>query len=664
MRRGPFEEQQRARQTDPFFYPTTMSPLGRSRDDLGTYSPPHPAPWAAGASRACGSWERTTSDRLAAAAASATLGDAAADTEAELDRSGFLRRCNGGESKVFVASPMSSFIHDPEENQRLQNQNDSLSRQVQALEHAKSLAAAQSAQQLRTIRLRQEQMRRQARMARQRAQEVQAERTRAPEGDLNSAAAAAAAAVAACLPTTAAGSGDSPTRTRRHESGDSPTRTRPSPAPSPAPPPPPLPPPAIAPPSVPAGSAASSPAASPEAAVRRRGLAAGAAEGGFEDRGVEHLLSGSAGGLAIPHTVPAAATTPVVTPAVAASAAAPPLAAPLPPSGAADGLGATVAMSSVSLPARRELPEKPQWNREAWQPQIAGNSTPSALPQPLPPMSTANPFAGPLPAASALLHAPALPFSAEDDPTVMASRILAAHNSPGVIDRHASGDYGSHVHYAGDQPYVDAMGNPLGSTVGPELPNIKDELPPTVAQAVQSRFQEMDVWSIGAAGAGSRVGATSASPSPGARRSGRAASAATSHSAAASGSPSARERGSPGHASGLHHQARQSTGSGDGLNGPAVSHHGSAVGAAAAAAAAQASGDPLGSTLGGGVAAGCAAFWSSFRASPREEQLGQARRLQGGPRRFRSGSGGRRRSGCFAAAAPAAVARGASSGGG
>merc|ERR1719367_2102674 len=83
---------------------------------------------------------------------------------------------------MFVAPPMHSYMEQPEDMRILQQQNDALARHIQALEHAKSLAAVQSAQALHRIRTRQEQLKREANHAVQKAKLLQAEAPGTPTG--------------------------------------------------------------------------------------------------------------------------------------------------------------------------------------------------------------------------------------------------------------------------------------------------------------------------------------------------------------------------------------------------------------------------------------------------------------------------------------------------
>jgi len=128
------------RPTEPFFYPTTVVPLTRfGLHKIDSTIPPKTD--ASGPPR-----------------------EPASDLSGSQD-----------ETLKFVSAPLRSFVEQPEEMRVLQDQNDSLEKQIQALEHAKSLAAVQSAQALQKIRARQEQLRREAQQAFQRSKEMQAE---------------------------------------------------------------------------------------------------------------------------------------------------------------------------------------------------------------------------------------------------------------------------------------------------------------------------------------------------------------------------------------------------------------------------------------------------------------------------------------------------------
>lgn len=136
------------RQTDPFFYPTTVSPLtGFGLNAIEQTTPP----------------KNSAIENLFASGSRSA--------EAKAGKSLLSRE----EAPLFVNAPLQSFVDQPEEMNLLQQQNDNLARQVQALEHAKSLAAVQSAQAMQKIRSRQEQLRRETQQAYQQSKEIQAE---------------------------------------------------------------------------------------------------------------------------------------------------------------------------------------------------------------------------------------------------------------------------------------------------------------------------------------------------------------------------------------------------------------------------------------------------------------------------------------------------------
>jgi len=142
------------RPTDPFFYPTTVNPLTcYGLDAIQQTTPPKML---------------STFDNLLVSGAH--VGGGAQKEEAPL----------------FTNAPMQSFVDRPEEMKLLQQQNDTLARQVQALEHAKSLAAVQSAQALQKIQARKEQLRREAQQALQHAKEMQEDFAVAPLEPLGS----------------------------------------------------------------------------------------------------------------------------------------------------------------------------------------------------------------------------------------------------------------------------------------------------------------------------------------------------------------------------------------------------------------------------------------------------------------------------------------------
>jgi len=139
---------QERRPTDPFFYPTTVSPLTcYGLDAIQQTTPPMVS---------------TTFDNRFAPGA----------------------QVGGGAQKdgapLLADAPLESFVDQPEEMNLFQRQNDSLARQVQALEHAKSLAAVQSMQALKKIQSQKEQLRREAQQALQHAKEMQQDFVVAP----------------------------------------------------------------------------------------------------------------------------------------------------------------------------------------------------------------------------------------------------------------------------------------------------------------------------------------------------------------------------------------------------------------------------------------------------------------------------------------------------
>jgi len=123
------------RPTDPFFYPTTICPL----TDLGIRAIEKSVPKGR-----TGSPIRTLADQY---------------TD------------NG---PCFVSAPLQNFV-EGDQMVKIQQQNDNLSKQVQALEHAKSLAAAQNCQNAYQISQRNEQLRREAQLAISRSRELQDE---------------------------------------------------------------------------------------------------------------------------------------------------------------------------------------------------------------------------------------------------------------------------------------------------------------------------------------------------------------------------------------------------------------------------------------------------------------------------------------------------------
>lgn len=79
-------------------------------------------------------------------------------------------------------APIQNFLEHPEDMLMLQRQNDNLAQKIQDLERAKSLAAVTSAQSLQKIRMRQEQMRRETEQAVLRSKEMQADNMSAALG--------------------------------------------------------------------------------------------------------------------------------------------------------------------------------------------------------------------------------------------------------------------------------------------------------------------------------------------------------------------------------------------------------------------------------------------------------------------------------------------------
>lgn len=130
----PNEYFQDRKPTDPFFYPTTVSPLTTVGIRAIEKSVPHGSP--------------TSPARH--------------------------RSADDPNGPCFVSAPLQDFV-EGEQMDLIQQQNDNLSRQVQALEHAKSLAAAQSQQNANQIAARNEQLRREAQFSIARARELQNE---------------------------------------------------------------------------------------------------------------------------------------------------------------------------------------------------------------------------------------------------------------------------------------------------------------------------------------------------------------------------------------------------------------------------------------------------------------------------------------------------------
>jgi len=155
------DEYRDRRPTDPFFYPTTVNPLtGLGLTLIEQTTPPPRIPTFDGYVRP-----------------GATPGP-----QAVRDGRVSPAREESGAGHLFVPAPVHSFTDQPEEMQLLQQQNDSLARHIQALEHAKSLAAVQSAQALHKIRARQEQLDKEARDAVRKAKEMQSDFSPYPPG--------------------------------------------------------------------------------------------------------------------------------------------------------------------------------------------------------------------------------------------------------------------------------------------------------------------------------------------------------------------------------------------------------------------------------------------------------------------------------------------------
>eukprot|EP00397_Hematodinium_sp_SG-2012_P011618 GEMP01011762.1.p1 GENE.GEMP01011762.1~~GEMP01011762.1.p1 ORF type:complete len:823 (+),score=163.08 GEMP01011762.1:119-2587(+) len=121
--------------TDPFFYPTTVNPL----TTVGIRAIEKSVP------RVTGSPARPP-----------------------------FRLETDDDGPCFVSAPLQNFV-EGEQMELIQQQNDNLSKQVQALEHAKSLAAAQNHQNASQIAARNEQLRREAQLAIARSRELQSD---------------------------------------------------------------------------------------------------------------------------------------------------------------------------------------------------------------------------------------------------------------------------------------------------------------------------------------------------------------------------------------------------------------------------------------------------------------------------------------------------------
>lgn len=127
------------RPSDPFFYPTTMHPLTQFGTDLKG-----PVATAAGGAARWGT------------------GSPRRPQWEELD------------ARFLAAAPMQVFVDDKAAMEHLQQQNDSLLRHIQALEHAKSQVALQTARTMESIRHRQEELQKESLRARSWAKELQA----------------------------------------------------------------------------------------------------------------------------------------------------------------------------------------------------------------------------------------------------------------------------------------------------------------------------------------------------------------------------------------------------------------------------------------------------------------------------------------------------------
>lgn len=131
------------RPTDPFFYPTTVSPLtGAGLHLIQETTPP------------------------------LKREEAFPDVKPSL---GPALEPDMGSGLPSVPTPLRSFIDHPEDMSLLQKQNDELARHMQDLERAKSLAQVTCAQNLQKIRNRQEQLKREAEISLQKYKEAQAE---------------------------------------------------------------------------------------------------------------------------------------------------------------------------------------------------------------------------------------------------------------------------------------------------------------------------------------------------------------------------------------------------------------------------------------------------------------------------------------------------------
>lgn len=139
-------ETRERRPTDPFFYPTTTNPL--TGHGIGLIEQTTPPP------RVVAKPDGNASPGMPVMPA-------------------WTKRQEEPQPAMFVAPPMHSYMDKDEDRRILQHQNDDLARHIQALEHAKSLAAVQSAQALQKIRQRQDHIKREAEQACRKAREMQ-----------------------------------------------------------------------------------------------------------------------------------------------------------------------------------------------------------------------------------------------------------------------------------------------------------------------------------------------------------------------------------------------------------------------------------------------------------------------------------------------------------
>jgi len=438
------------RPTDPFFYPTTLNPL---------------------TSRGLGLIEQSTPPKVKAP----TTGTVSPSGPSICD--GFPAR---EESMVPLCAPAPEVAFggsQSDELRLLQQQNDTLARHIQALEHAKSLAAVQSAQALHKIRTRQEQLKRESQQASQRAMQsdfspppsgtppgpllgVESPLKRDPLPGFERVDAVASLPQPPHQPPPTALEGGAYAAHHSpsvffHERGglSSPGRSTPS---GPAP----------------GANVAQQPLWSQEAwqspqPPSARGLAtAPGADLGLPDsaelglRPPQHRLAhpqSARDGREIPgrHTTEEDARTLHGTPGD--------MRPPLPGS---------VAEQSASLPMLPCLGALgPQQDSSAGT--VSGRRPDVSY---VPAVGAMDGQAAMLPWLATMQQTPAAvdalpaPLPAADVPptdiATMASRILTAHHAPG---------HSGVSTLPNGQPYVDALGNPLGPITGPELPNIKDD---------------------------------------------------------------------------------------------------------------------------------------------------------------------------------------------